>query len=291
MAESTYQNYRKVLPPTREDSRSIHFLLFPEEKKEYLNSEIERAVSRMQTVIELGRVIREQNNISLKTPCRNLIIISPDAEFHADVRSLEEYIKEELNVVDIMVTADESKFGVTYQLVPDAKALGLKFNKNSSKIRAALPSVSNDSIKKFIKDEVITIAGFDVTAAELNVVRTFNSENPKLQANFTKDCLVILDLELDEELIQIGLAREFINRIQRLRKKAELLPTDDVLYYISLKDDKDFQLRNMLDQQSELLEKYLKQEIIEKEIFGHEEIIREEQEINGSTFSLTLTRK
>ena len=62
-----------------------------------MNADIERAVSRMQTVIELGRVIREQNNISLKTPCKNLVIISPDEQFHADIISLEDYIKEVKN--------------------------------------------------------------------------------------------------------------------------------------------------------------------------------------------------
>ena len=66
ITESMYQNLRKCLPPSKEDDRSVHFLMFPQVKKEYFNDDIERAVSRMQAVIELGRVIRDQKNISLK---------------------------------------------------------------------------------------------------------------------------------------------------------------------------------------------------------------------------------
>jgi isoleucyl-tRNA synthetase len=96
MAESTYQNYRSVLPETTEDTRSVHFVSFPEPKSEYFNDEIERAVGRMQTVIELGRAIREQKNLSLKTPLKKLVIINPDPQYHADILSLEAYIKEVL---------------------------------------------------------------------------------------------------------------------------------------------------------------------------------------------------
>ena len=61
-----YQNLKKFLPPAEGDTRSIHFLAFPEVKKEYFDEDIERAVSRMQTVIELGRFIRDQKTIPLK---------------------------------------------------------------------------------------------------------------------------------------------------------------------------------------------------------------------------------
>ena len=87
-----YQNLKKCLPETSEDTRSVHFLLFPEVKKSYFNPEIERAVSRMRSVIDLGRYIREQKNLPLKTPLRELIVINPDPQFREDVKSLEGYI-------------------------------------------------------------------------------------------------------------------------------------------------------------------------------------------------------
>lgn len=63
-----YQTLRKYIPedPAAGDTRSVHFLLFPEVKEEYFDETIERQVQRMQTVIELTRNIREKNNLSLK---------------------------------------------------------------------------------------------------------------------------------------------------------------------------------------------------------------------------------
>jgi isoleucyl-tRNA synthetase len=291
MSETMYQNLKTVLPETKEDTRSVHFLLFPETKKEYFNADIERSVSRMQTVIELGRFIREQKTISLKTPVRQMIIINPDPQFHADIKSLESYVLEEMNVRSLIVTADESSYGVNYKLVPDAKALGVKFKKDASKIRAALGAVSADQIKSFVASGKISLSGFELTTAELQVVRTFDESNSNYHAHFTNEVLVILDTALDSDLIQEGLAREFVNRVQRLRKKAELQPTDDVLYFCKLTEDKDEQLKKMLAEQKELLDKYLKQDVLESvtsELKGL--IIEEEQNINGSKFLLALAK-
>lgn len=68
MTENLYQTLRRYIPedPSGGDTRSVHFLLFPEVKEEYFDEVIERQVKRMQTVIDLTRNIREKNNISLK---------------------------------------------------------------------------------------------------------------------------------------------------------------------------------------------------------------------------------
>jgi isoleucyl-tRNA synthetase len=68
LTENIYQSLRKYIPedPSASDTRSVHFLLFPDVKEEYFDPTIERQVKRMQTVIELTRNIRERNNLSLK---------------------------------------------------------------------------------------------------------------------------------------------------------------------------------------------------------------------------------
>ena len=68
LTENIYQSLREFIPedPTAGDTRSIHFLMFPEVKEEYFDEVIERQVKRMQTVIELTRVLRERHNLSLK---------------------------------------------------------------------------------------------------------------------------------------------------------------------------------------------------------------------------------
>ena len=78
VTENMYQTLRKFIPedPKAGDTRSIHFLLFPDVKEEYFDETIERQVKRMQTVIELTRNIRERHNISLKVSILALVHLS-----------------------------------------------------------------------------------------------------------------------------------------------------------------------------------------------------------------------
>ncbi|KAI8923381.1 tRNA synthetases class I-domain-containing protein [Entophlyctis helioformis] len=293
ITETMYQNLRKCLPPSTEDTRSVHFLLYPEVKQEYFNDDIERAVGRMQTVIELGRVIREQQTLSLKTPCRELIIITPDVQYHKDIKSLESYVVEEMNIRTVTVTAEEESYGVKYKLVADAKALGTKFKKDATKIRNALPNVGKDAIKQFLATDKITVEGFELTTEELQVTRYFDDSHGGYFAQSTNDVLVILDTTLDVGLIQEGLAREVVNRVQRLRKKAALQPTDEVLYYYALTTDPDDQLSTMIPAQEATLTRYLKQAFLPAtaKASGAKVITEEEQEVNGSKFVLYLVEK
>ena len=68
MTENIYQSLRPFIPEDSKagDTRSVHFLMFAEVKEEYFDVVIERQVKRMQTVIELTRVLRERHNLSLK---------------------------------------------------------------------------------------------------------------------------------------------------------------------------------------------------------------------------------
>lgn len=68
MTENIYQTLRTFIPedPKAGDTRSIHFLLFPEVKEEYFDPAIERQVKRMQIIIELTRTVRERHSLSLK---------------------------------------------------------------------------------------------------------------------------------------------------------------------------------------------------------------------------------
>lgn len=78
MTENLYQSLRTFIPedPAAGDTRSVHFLSFPEVKEEYFDVDIERQVQRMQAVIELSRNIRERSNLSLKVD--HLSLMKPD---------------------------------------------------------------------------------------------------------------------------------------------------------------------------------------------------------------------
>jgi isoleucyl-tRNA synthetase len=167
-----YQNLKTCIakdPNSTADTRSVHFLMFPEVKSQYFNDDVERAMKCMQRVIELGRYVREKRNLPLKTPLRELIVIHPDPQFHLDVQSLESYIKEELNVKTVTTTSNEESYGVRYELRPDNKALGQRLGKEFAKVKKGLATMSPEMIDQYVKTNSVVVSGVEILEKELEV--------------------------------------------------------------------------------------------------------------------------
>jgi isoleucyl-tRNA synthetase len=287
-----------------EDARSVHFLPFPDVREELFDMEIERRVGRMQRVIELARVSRERRAIGLKTPLKTLVVIHADPTYLEDVRSLESYITEELNVRDLVLSSDEAKYNVQYSVSADWPVLGKKLKKDVQKVKKALPGLKSDQVHRFVLEKSMTVDGILLEHGDLLVKRGLKEDDSSknLETNTDDDVLTILDTDLYPELADEGLAREIINRVQRMRKKAGLQPTDDVkMEYNVLSDPEGTGLEKVFTKQAKAIEKALRRPVdqhkvieVEGEIAnGVEEeglIMEEEQEIQKATFMLRLVK-
>jgi isoleucyl-tRNA synthetase len=300
--------YQRLLPhiPKHlqgEDARSVHFLSFPDVREELFDVEVERRVGRMQRVIELARVSRERRTVGLKQPLKTLIVIHADKTYLDDIRSLEDYITEELNIRDLVLSSDEAKYNVQYSVTADWPVLGKKLKKEMQKVKKALPNLTSDQVHQFVSDKSITVDGILLEHGDLIVKRSLKEDETSkyLETNTDEDVLTILDAELYSDLADEGLAREIINRVQRLRKKAGLQPTDDVkMEYKVLSDPDKIGLENVFVQQAKTIEKALRRPVdhhvvteVEGKIpDGVEEgiILEEEQDIQKATFLLRLLK-
>lgn len=301
--------YSKLLPHIpkslhSKDDRSVHFLAFPELREELFNPVIERRVGRMQKVIELARQSRERRTVGLKTPLKTLVVIHTDQQYLDDVKSLEGYITEELNIRDLVLSSDEDKYNVQYSVSADWPVLGKKLKKDVQKVKKALPDVTSHDCKAFLSDKKISVAGIELVEGDLVVKRALKQdENSKHQeTNTDDDVLIVLDVAIYPELAQEGLAREIINRVQQLRKKANLKPTDDIKMEYRVQEDPDaIGLESAFESQSDFIGKALrrpldKHAVTEVEgpvVNGVDEssIIAEEvQEIQKATFLLRLLK-
>ncbi|KAJ3008171.1 isoleucine--tRNA ligase [Thoreauomyces humboldtii] len=292
IVETMYQNLRTCMAETKEDTRSVHFLAFPEAKKEYFDVDIERSVGRMQGVIELGRYIRDQKTLPLKTPLRELVIVNPDPQFHADIKALESYITEELNIRTVTVTAEEEKYGIKYKILPDWKILGGKLKKELPKVKNGVAGVSQEDIKKYVSTNKIVIGGIELVEGDATVARFFDDASSTWHAHSTNDILVLLDTAMDQSLINEGVAREIINRVQRGRKEAKLQPTDDILYFVEMKEDPNEELAKVFADQADFLLKSLKQSVqkVADRPANAEVIFEAEQEVQNSKFLLSFIK-
>ncbi|SJM85351.1 Isoleucine--tRNA ligase, cytoplasmic [Zygosaccharomyces bailii] len=296
LSDSIFMRLSKFIPEDvlakfGSDGRSVHFLSYPEVRKEFFDEGIERAVSRMQAVIELGRNIREKKTISLKTPLKTLVILHSDKDYLRDVEELKKYIIEELNVRDVIITSDEEKYGVEYRAVADWPTLGKKLKKDVKKVKDALPSVDTEQVRKYLKTGSLEVAGIQLVKGDLNVVRGLPETAIKegQESRSDQDVLIILDTKIYPELKTEGLARELVNRIQKLRKKCGLAATDDVLVeYDLINDNMDFE--DVVKEHLPMLTKTCRSDIVKCDGKRADAIADEEQIINDTTFKLKIFR-
>lgn len=292
--------YTRLLPhiPKEQqgkDPRSVHFLSFPDVRHELFDPDVERRVSRMQRVIELARVSRERKSIGLKTPLKTLVVLHRDNQYLDDIKSLENYITEELNIRDLVLSSDEEKYGVQYSVNADWPVLGKKLKKDMGRVKKALPSITSDQVKAYVQEKFIMVDGIRLEEGDLVVRRSVKeSEGSKnLEVNTDSDVMTILDAEIHEELAQEGLAREVINRVQKLRKKAGLQPTDDIkMEYRVLTDPESVGLEAALQSQSAAFEKVLRRSLepVSDGAAESDVIAEEEQEIQQATWTLRLLK-
>ena len=233
LSDNIFQRLAVHLPASMtegKDVRSVHFLSFPAVRQELFDPVVERRVGRMQKVIELGRLARERRTVSLKTQLKTVVVLHQSPEFLDDVRTLSGYITDELNVRDLVLTSEEGKYGVEYDVKPDVKSLGIKFKKDAAKIKSALPQLSPAEITAFLETGTVTVQGHELGSDDLRVQRRLRAtdDNAHIEVAADGDILVLLDAFAYPELAQEGLAREVLNRVQRMRKRAGLVPTDDV---------------------------------------------------------------
>lgn len=299
--------YLRLLPhiPAKlqgQDPRSVHFLPFPEVRQELFNADIERRVQRMQKVIELARYSREKRTIGLKQPLRTLTVIHHDAQYLEDVRSLQGYITEELNVRDLELTSDEASHGVQYSVTADWPVLGKKLKKDMARVKKALPNVTSDEAHGYATNGKLVVDGITLSEGDLVVKRGLKEDesSKNLETNTDNDVLTILDAEIYPGLAEEGLAREIINRVQRLRKKAGLQVTDDVkMEYKVLADPEESGIEKVFDSQQAAISRALRRPLDKHEVTHLEGQIKpdekniiaeEEQEVGKATFLLRLLK-
>ncbi|KAG5654380.1 hypothetical protein H0H81_003204 [Sphagnurus paluster] len=295
MTENLYQSLRQFIPedPAAGDTRSVHFLSFPEVKEEYFDADIERQVKRMQSVIELTRNIREKNNLSLKVPLKELLVFHPDSQYLEDVRPLERYIKSELNVRDIIFSSDETLSGVRYRAVADWAVLGRKLRKDLGRVKNALPNVSSDDVRSYINSGKISVDGIELVAGDLTVQRYLelpSSAEEEYATHTDNDVVVRLDIQVHPDLQAEWLARELTNRVQKLRKKAGLQATDDVHVFYRFEEGSGAELLAALQQHTDIIRKTvgsLPVDVKERKP-DSKLLIEEEQEISDVKFVLYL---
>eukprot|EP01104_Vermistella_antarctica_P000774 TRINITY_DN10893_c0_g1_i1.p1 TRINITY_DN10893_c0_g1~~TRINITY_DN10893_c0_g1_i1.p1 ORF type:complete len:1098 (+),score=337.49 TRINITY_DN10893_c0_g1_i1:35-3295(+) len=224
--EYLYSNLKKVLPDGGEDS--VHFLEFPVPVEDALNPDIERAVDLMQAAITLGRANRDRRNRPLKHPLSKATVVVGSKQAIEDLEQLRSYVTEELNVRTLEITDQEEGF-ISYSASADLRSMRVRLGRDTGKVGKAVKALTVDQCKEYIRTQTIEVEGHTLSGDDIIMSRMYTGDTKEHEASHDANVLVILDLAMDESMVNEAYAREVVNRVQKLRKDLQLVPTDTVV--------------------------------------------------------------
>ncbi|XP_013973605.1 isoleucine--tRNA ligase, cytoplasmic isoform X1 [Canis lupus baileyi] len=296
LTELMYQNLKLLIDPVSvqdKDTQSIHYLMLPHVREELIDKSTESAVSRMQSVIELGRVIRDRRTIPIKYPLKEIVVIHQDPEALHEIRSLEKYIIEELNVREVTLSTDKNKYGIRLRAEPDHMVLGKRLKGAFRAVMAAIKQLSSEELECFQESGTIVVEGHELHEEDIRLMYTFDQKTggtTQYEAHSDAQALVLLDVTPDQSMVDEGVAREVINRIQKLRKKCNLVPTDEITVYYKAKSEGKY-LNNVIESHMEFIFATIKAPLKPYPVpVSDKIIIQEEMQLKGSALEITLTR-
>lgn len=207
------------------EAESVHLCKYPTAEDGLINTTLECAVDRMQQIILLGRQKRNQVQIKVKTPLRRLTVINKDQALLKEISKLENYIQSELNIKDIEYSTDEAQFIKLYAK-PNSPVLGKRLGKDFGKFKVKIEGLSAQSLADFEEKGSLQIDGITFAGEDILIFREAKEGTQALSNRFIS---IDIDCTLDQNLIDEGLAREVINRIQRTRKDKNLNVADRII--------------------------------------------------------------
>lgn len=222
----------------------------------------------------------------------------PSEEYLADVRALLPYVEQELNVRTVTLTSDEGATGIVYRAEADWSVLGRKVRKQMGAVRAGLLTLSSEEVQAYVQTGRITVGGCDLVTGDLTAVRFVQAKGDsvegaaKYETDTDGDVVILLDVLVRPELAQEGTAREVINRVQRLRKKAGCVATDEIDVFYRFAEGLGAELGKIIVESEDVICRVLKRmpQPDAQRSTAVPVLIEEEQEIGDEKITLLLVR-
>ena len=258
---------------------SVHLSSFPKYNERMINEKIEEKMDLVRDLISLGRNVREEVKIKVRQPISEAII---DGKNESIIGDLTELIKEELNVKEIRFVEDLSTY-MNYEIKPNFKVCGPILGSNIKDFAeyikkftyVDIKSLENGNTIKFkINDKDVELT-YDMLDVRVTSKEGFDSTHEG--NNF-----IVLNTKLTKELINEGIARELISKVQQLRKNKDFNITDRINIYYSHNDEFESAIMEYRDM---IMQDTLCEQILEKNDL--EEIFN----INGLEVKLDVERR
>ena len=265
----------------REAPESVHLCDFPSVKSEWIDKELEDNMDHVLKSVVMGRACRNAANIKNRQPLAKMFVKADFDldEFYTDI------IKDELNVKEVLLTDDVSGF-TTYTMKPQLRTVGPKYGKQLAGIKAYLEGVDGNAAMNELKST--GLIRFDVNGTQVELSEEDLLIEMTQQEGYESltegSVTVVIDTELTPELIEEGLVREIVSKVQTMRKEAGFEVMDRIIVYSQGND----RIAGVLSaNKDEISHEVLADDIVTGEPSGY---VRE-WNINGETVTLGVRKQ
>ena len=238
---------------------SVHHDEFPVSKSEEIYPDLQKKIRNAQTICSLVLSLRKKEKIKVRQPLSKIMIPFSSENEKKEILEISELIKSEVNVKEVELISNSS--GILIKKVkPNFKSLGPKLGKKLSAVMGKIKTLSDSEIQKIEANKPIsiTIDSEDIILEPSDLEIISEDIEGWLVAS-ENGVTVALDIQLNDTLINEGICRELVNRIQTLRKESGLLVTDK----INLKIKKDIILEKAIfENQNYILTETLAENLI-----------------------------
>ena len=223
LAEALYQELRTDPMPL-----SVHLTDFPIPDAKLRDLPLEEEMAAAQAAVSLGHALRKEQKIKVRQPLSKAHLITSNAELLSALKKQQQLIADELNVKEIELHADETKF-VQWLAKPNFPVLGKKIGKKMPLAQKMIAAFSRGQIGALQggKTVAIEVEGETVEIGSEDVSVERKIKEGLVAAN-EKELTIALDTHLTEPLLLEGLAREIVNKINTMRREMGLEVTDRI---------------------------------------------------------------
>jgi isoleucyl-tRNA synthetase len=283
LTEEMYQNLVRSIDPDAPES--VHHQRYPDPDESLIDEELMRDMDLVVRLVSLGRSVRNTAQLKVRQPLSEFIVIPKEPWEAEALMRVEDQILDELNVKALRVEQDQKGL-VSYSVKPNFKLLGPKYGSELSKVQKALAELDAASVAgKVEKGEPI---GLDVdgTAVELTSDEVFVETHSREGLVVAEEggYTVALETTLTEELRNEGYVREFIHRVQNMRKEAGFEVSDRIRIFYTASE----RLQSaLLQSEDHICAETLCVEFVEGTDAGE---FQQEHSVNGEPATISVER-
>ena len=215
----------------RFEEKSVHHTLYPSAQPTVINTQLEERMGLAQQVCSLVLSIRKKENLKVRQPLQKVLIPVLNPEMMAQLQKVEDLVKAEVNVKGVEYLVETEGF-IKKKVKPNYALLGKKLGGKMKAVSAALSTFGDYEIQQFEKQgfAVVNADGVEIRI-DIQEVEILAEDVPGWSVATAGGVTVALDITLTPELVQEGIAREFVNRLQNIRKESGLQVTDRIEVY------------------------------------------------------------